>query len=175
MPRTKYDDAVKAEALRLYATEGIAAAEQATGVPRGTLKSWASRAGVEGCNQNPAAAAAVRATMAERRERLAEALMGDVERLRVQLFAPCVEQKPIALSGGRGHPGRVEIAVVERDQPTFGEQVKIMTAIGIAVDKVQLLTGEATQRTETLGGDPRREALEAWDELEAWRERRRGA
>jgi transposase-like protein len=45
--RRTYSDAEKAHALDLYQTEGPAQAALATGIPKGTILSWAHRAGLQ--------------------------------------------------------------------------------------------------------------------------------
>jgi hypothetical protein len=52
----------------------------------------------------------------------------------------------VTLSGGKDRAATWEIVEVERDTPTFSEQVRIMTAVAIAVDKIQVLTGGVTSR-----------------------------
>ena len=74
--------------------------------------------------------------------------MDDADRLRRQLFAPCVEKRAMTVSDGQAVGSHVEVVEIERDQPTFAEQAKIMVSLGIAADKLQLLTGQATERVE---------------------------
>ncbi len=45
-PRPGYPPDVRARALRVYAEDGPAAAARATGVPSGTVRQWAFRAGI---------------------------------------------------------------------------------------------------------------------------------
>lgn len=55
--RASYTADQKAEALRLYETEGPSAASEATGIPKGTISSWAIREGLQtDCNSKTAAA-----------------------------------------------------------------------------------------------------------------------
>ena len=175
MPRKIYTPEERAEALELLAQVGKAEAARRTGIPAGTIASWGSRSGV---TAPPAAATAVAtaarvATIAERKAVLAEELVGDIERLRRQLFAPTVERKALVVSDGHNQGSHAEVVDVKLTQPTFPDQRQIMTSVAIAIDKVQILTGEATQRIEsTTRAEPaerRQRAQGVDDELAARR------
>lgn len=148
----KWSDEAKTHALDQLANgHTLATVHHDTGIPRRTLARWATAAGIP--TSSPQARAktarareALAAVTAEQRTNLAAGLMADAQRLRLQLFAPCVEKRAMVVGGKEF--SSVEIAEIERDQPTFAEQTKIMTSIAIAVDKIQLLTGEATERHE---------------------------
>jgi transposase-like protein len=165
-------DAIVARALEI----GAAAAAHEHNLNPNTVRSWVRRSGkaptVEQRTQRTTAAAdAILASTAERKARLAEDLLDDVQRLRSQLFTPTVERKPVVVSDGARNGSHVEIVDVHLDRPAFADQRQIMTSIAIAVDKIQILTGEATERIETLvSGRPIEEqALEYVDELAARR------
>jgi transposase-like protein len=151
--RTSYTPEQKAEALRLYAEHGVAEAARRTGIKAGTISSWARRTGTQ--SEAPTARAEqvqrTALTLQQKKQRFADGLAEDLERLRAQLFAPTVEQKIVTIAGGLQHEGRWAVATVERERPTFAEQARIMTAIGIGVDKLQVLTGGATQRIGVEG------------------------
>ena len=86
--------------------------------------------------------------------RSAHGLLDDIARLRAELFSDCTERKVLVVSDGKGHGLRiVEIVDIDRTWPTFAEQARIMTAIGIAADKTQLLSGAATERHEHVQVD----------------------
>lgn len=161
MARRTYTDAEKAEALALYAEVGGEAARR-TGIAIGTLQSWASRAGVQAPASETMALAveASLVSLAERKARLAAGLMDDIARLRAQLFAPTTERKVVTLAGPHGLGATWETADVELDHPRFTDQKAIMTSIAIAVDKVQILTGEATERIDHRHTTPVDEELE---------------
>lgn len=149
MQRQRYSDEQKAEALRLVVDVGPAEAGRRTGIPAGTIASWATRAGVTGERHTVATKAATEqrvATIAERKARLAEALMGDLERMRRDLFAPTVERKAMAA----GQTREVEIVTINHPTTTHAERRTAIEAIAKAVETVQLLTGGATARTEQL-------------------------
>lgn len=153
MSRRTYSSDEKTAALDVYRTDGPTAAETATGIPKATIASWARRTGVqtECIPRTAAAVAAAALTMEQRKQALAAALMDDIERLRLQLWSVCTERKAMAVSDGAERGSHIEIVDIEHEQPTFGDQKAIMTSLAIAVDKVQILTGEATSRTEVLG------------------------
>lgn len=170
--------AEKDRAVTVYVESGsLAEAQRAVQRPdeskpgKGTIQGWARKSGVDvdaiseqSGQKTEAARAAHLSTMAAKKQAFAEALMGDLKKLRAQLFAPCVEQKVVTLAGGHGQSATWDIVEVHRDKPTFADQVKILTSIGIAVDKVQILTGEATDRID-ITGDVRTRATELADEL----------
>lgn len=162
MPAPKWTAEQKAEALRLYAEVGAGEAARRTGIPQPTISSWARRNGVQ-CGAPARIAAAVEASklsMEARKAKLADDLMDDIQRVRGQLFAPCVERKPVVVSDGARIGSHVEIIDVDLSQPSFSEQKAIMTTIAIAVDKVQILTGEATERVDHVGLPVEREKAE---------------
>ncbi len=167
-----YTDAERAEAVELYLQHGLAEAHRRTDVSRGTLRNWAKAAGhdtaelsARASEKTKAATEARIARMGHDKTVLAADLLADLQRLRSQLFAPCVEKKIVTLSGGKDHSSGWEVAEAQRDQPTFSEQVSILTSIGIAVDKVQILTGEATSIVRTPW-DPERVKAYAAEEGE---------
>jgi len=171
-----YTPEQKTEALQLYAEHGRNEAARQTGIPSGTIASWASRNDVHGPMPEEVAkrSATAVAGVAGRKAQLASNLLDDIERIRTQLFAPVVEKKAMTVSQGHTLGSQIEIAEVELNRPTAGDQKLMMTAIAIGVDKVLLLLGEATERIEQLdrGADPgvqRGRALEHVDELAARR------
>jgi len=147
-----YTDDQRTEAVAVYATEGMAAAHKATGIPKGTIKGWADKVGAAAPERSKAktkaATEARTAQLNERKLELAEGLMDDIAQLRDRMFAPCQERKIVTIGGTKDDRGFWTVGEVNRDEPTFVEQKSLMTTIAIAVDKVQVLTGGATQRTE---------------------------
>lgn len=162
MPRQPWTAEQREHALGLYAEHGAGEAARRTGIPVGTISSWAQRAGVAATATARTAAAveASKASMEARKVRLADDLMEDIQRIRAQLFAPCVERKPVVVSDGARVGSHVEIVDVDLSQPSFSEQKAIMTTIAIAIDKVQILTGEATERVDHTGLPVEREKAE---------------
>jgi transposase-like protein len=141
--RRTYTEQQREEALRLYVELGPAETARQMDIPRATISKWAERAGVTGDRKTKqtAAIAAMEKTLAQRRVQLAKDLMSDVELLRTQLFEPATVHKFDAEGGF--HLG-------ELAEPTFRDKVSLMTAIAIAVDKIQLLSGAPTSRSENV-------------------------
>jgi transposase-like protein len=160
----KYTEAEKAEALALVAEVGQGEAARRLGIPHGTLASWAHRAGVTAPDSTGTASmvAINVADTAARREQLASALIEDADRLRQQLFAPCVDQVVKTENRGVGI-SRAVIVEVQRDQPTFADQRHIVASITGLLDKALVMLGEATARVEQLTGEvgPRTPEVEA--------------
>jgi hypothetical protein len=120
--RDRWPDATRQEALAIAADAGFPAAHEATGVPLGTIKSWASRAG----KVLKAAGVVVSdgMTWAERRDALVEG---------------CITGAGEALAAVR--------AAMAEERYRDAKDVGIV--YGILVDKLQLLSGHATSRHET--------------------------
>lgn len=151
---TRWSDEDKTHALDLL-RQGQTPPEvaKATGIPRRTITQWAHDEGLEVSSTQARAKTArarevLEAVTAEKRADLAAGLLADAQRLRAQLFAPVVEKRAMAIALGGDLGQEIEVAEVPLDRPTPTDQVKIMTAVAIAVDKIQLLTGEATERHE---------------------------
>lgn len=125
-------------AITLAQEVGKAEAARQLGMPAGTIASWLHRAGIgvaPEMTERMALATAVRqVTMAERKAALAERLAELAHKATAQLAAK-----------------------IDADEVNARDLVAALTA---AVDRLQLLTGEATQRTEaTVSGEPARERL----------------
>lgn len=166
MPRKSYTAEQRAEAVDLYREHGAAEAARLTGITAGSIRSWASRLGVatERREELEAGVAVASVTMEHRRLALASGLMDDIEKLRSQLFAPTATNQAMVVSDGARDGSHVEVVEVKQAEPTFRDKQAAITSIAIAVDKVQLLTGAATSRTEHTAG--REAAVGALDELE---------
>lgn len=123
MSRRAYSDEQREEALRIYETEGPSAAAEATGVPKSTIRSWAKSDGVRTVrNQNTREATeAAQADAKALRAELSLGLMQDAKRMREELWMPS-----IAISAGQ---------VVEAPRAVPEVQLKMLTSIGIAIDK----------------------------------------
>lgn len=131
MQRMQYTEAQRDEALRLLAEVGKAEASRATGIPAGTIASWGHRNGVtapspEQLSAGMAAMAAVRTeTWQVRKVALGEKLGTLCEKMATKIDERLDED---SLRGVRD----------------------LAASIAILVDRAQLLTGGATQRTETV-------------------------
>lgn len=163
MPRRRWTDEQRDQALALVAEVGTSEAARRTGVPIGTIGSWAHRAGVTAPDVDTTAAktAARVATTAERRARLAENLLGDLEIIRERLTAPMTERVVRTVSLGNNAGSETEIVDVELDMPKPADQRALMAAITAGLDAIQVALGEATERIELLTSEPPERTPEA--------------
>lgn len=147
----------KAEALRLLTEVGLAEAARRTGIPSGTIASWGSREGVRAPTleaQLPMLHARA-ATIAQRKAALAERMLGKAEAILGQLDATLVEKHVKVVSRGNALGSEIEIVDVTYDRPPTGDQKRIVDTVAVLIDKIQLLTGDVTARTEmTANGEP---------------------
>jgi hypothetical protein len=106
-----------------------------------------------------------RLTLEERRLKLASDLLDDAEKLRLQLWQPAtVHHWGSETTWHADTRSSVSVPVFrehEIEEPTFADKTKLLIAIGIAVDKCQLLSGEATSRSETMTPEEAKERIEA--------------
>jgi len=153
----KHPDSIRTQALEIYVEQGPAVAAAETGVPYSTITCWASVEGLrymsdEKTRDQLYRGAAMRANTAER-------LLVEANQLLDQLWQPTVEKKAVTVSDGGGC-SHVEIVDIELDKPKFADQQKILTTAAIALDKAQLLAGEATEEmTPRMTPERAREAL----------------
>jgi len=135
--------AEREEALKLYLEEGPSAASRATGIPSGTIRSWASRAGVQRARTQKQAAAIEASMMrqAEKREELRELLLDRAVELLHRLDDPHIDF--------RGKDARQ----VTFPKPGGMDSKNYATAAAILIDKYRLEMGEATARTYHEGSD----------------------
>lgn len=138
MARRVYTDDEKAEALELYAQHGAAETARRTGISLGTVKSWASRAGVATDAADVTRAATEVASA--RRSYVAEEFRTQMVETLAQI-AETAAQK--------------ELQVLASESPSLD---KIVGARTRAIHDLQLLTGAATGRTETIERTPEVEA-----------------
>ncbi len=150
--RQRYSDEEKATAVALLQAVGPAEAARQLGISKGTISSWASRAGVYSDAAASATAAAIEArtlTIAERKAALADGLMLDAQRIRAELFRGRIERK--AFGPGKDHDS--EVVDIEYSTSSDTQRKTAVESIAKIVETVNLLTGEATQRIEQLTGD----------------------
>jgi hypothetical protein len=123
----QYTPEQRDEALRLLAEVGKAEAARRTGIPAGTIASWGARRGVSAPSPEEwqKAHAAQVATMAGRKQQLAT----DLGTLAAKAVAKLAER-------------------IDADEVSAKDLVSALTA---AVDRLQLLTGDATARIEQTG------------------------
>lgn len=153
MAAAKWTPEQRQQALELHRSHGPAEAARQTGIPKGTIASWARRLGVETNvlveREEAVEASALQAE--QRRLDLAEALLADVAGLRARLFAGMTYQVVKTISGGKDMPGSVEVVELDESMPIPADQLRLVQAIAALIDKVQLLTGEATERHDLVG------------------------
>ncbi len=161
-----YEQDEKDEALAIYAEHGPAEAAHRTGIPYNTIRQWSRVAGLTAPNYKNAATPEHRKRLSILQAETAERLYVEANQLLDKMYEPTVEKKAISYAA----LGTYEVAEIERDSPTFSEQKNIMTSAAIAIDKAQLLAGEATDRSERIDPVKARERVEkAFDELAARR------
>ena len=125
----QYTPEQKADALDLLSRVGKAEAARQLGIPAGTIAAWGSRCGVAAPVELPERRALLEArslTIGERKATLAE----DLAKLSSKAVAKLIERIDNDDIGGR----------------------ELVAALGHAIDRLQLLTGDATSRPEVLGG-----------------------
>lgn len=138
-----YSKKARETALKLYVEEGVAAASNRTGIARQTIATWAKRAGVtdDAQKRTQAATVAAAAVAAEKREQLK------------------VESRAMALEILRRMGIQHDYFVgkdgdrAKLDLPTAGDMKDYSIALGVLIDKAELLDGRATGRTETRSLD----------------------
>jgi hypothetical protein len=174
MARQTWTHQQREHALQLALDTNATDASKQTGIPRATIKSWMHRHAsgnttLTRIGDQIEVVHKQQLTVAQRMLNLADNLVDDAERLRQQLFAPSITKKVVTVGSGNG-VSHAEVVEVHTDQPTYAEQTRIMTSIAIAVDKIQLMTGEATSREEFVDRTAQREKLlNRVDELAARR------
>jgi len=100
-----------------------------------------------------------RQLLEERRLGLAESLLTTAERLRDRVHEPATLKEAKVVSLGTGAGSEVEIVEIEVSEATPSQAKDLLIAAAVAVDKAQLLAGEATARTENGPTPAREEAI----------------
>lgn len=134
MSRRTFTEAEKAEALALYAEVGKAEAARRTGISAGTIGAWASRTGVA-----TDAAANIRAAT----EVAAAKRTYDAQEFRTQMVGRLAEVAQLAAAK--------ELERLADGKASLHEIVGARTR---AIHDLQLLTGAATGRTESVDRTP---------------------
>lgn len=138
MAKQKYSDEFKQAVLETYQSEGPAAAARRHGVSKRSVQSWAKRAGVctEAATKSATEAACV--SLETRRSRIRE-LLGQ----RAQEMLDRMGEPMQMWVGSGAKPIQVEL-----ERPPAGVCKDLATTAAILIDKLQLMTGEATERVE---------------------------
>lgn len=96
-----------------------------------------------------AATAANQLKWAEKKDDVVSDLIATTQRLVEQVFEPTLRKEVKVVAGGEGAGSYVEVVEVDMDEPSAAEKKALVTSAAILIDKLQLLTGEATSRSET--------------------------
>lgn len=151
--RNNWSSEIRERALEVYTEHGLAVASAETGVPSGTIRSWASRRGVAPATaertqaRRDATVARKERTLAERKVALV-AKLGEVAEMGIDWAAKMLED---------------------------GDDLSMRDVVGAwtrAIHDLQLLAGDATSRTETMATDAKQRieaATQVLDELAARR------
>ena len=160
MANRKYSAEERAEALTLYASDGLAETARQTGIPKPTIASWVTRAGLphtDSTTKTEAATEAAESRAKQLRADLRLKLLEKASDLLDRMDAPHVEFK------GKD-ADQVEYPIA----PAAAVQ-NYATSVGILIDKYRLEMGEATGRTESRAltddiTDDERSRLRDWIE-----------
>jgi hypothetical protein len=168
MMRATYTDKQRSEALRLYEEQGPGAAAKATGIPKGTISSWARRAGAQTvCTEETRARVEARRVIsAERRQLEAWEALEAAAKVRLDITSSSVKHTTVT-DGGE---------VVTWDAPHRPrERYYLARTYEILAKAAQLLSGQATDRpnVEVSGLEPDTDVQAAVSEVIDLVERRR--
>lgn len=149
--KRRFTDSEREAAVTLALEVGTAKAAEQLDLPKGTVATWVHRAGHVGgggAEQVRSAVEARQLVTADRKTALAGRMLSHAERMLAQLEQPVVEKVVKVVSEGWRMGQATEVVEVEYDRPPTGDQKRIVEAVAILVDKIQLLTGEATSRPD---------------------------
>jgi hypothetical protein len=138
-----YSKKARDTALKLYVEEGPAVAAKETGISSTTIRQWAKRSGVTEDRE-------------KRTQAMIEAAARDAAAKREKIKLECRRR---ALDLLERFDARHEYFVGKDgdrkhlDNPTAGDVKDYSIAIGVLIDKAELLDGRATDRTEHRSTD----------------------
>jgi transposase-like protein len=136
VPASKYTEAQRAEALKLYETEGPTAVEKQLGIPKNTVVTWAKNAGVRTI-RTETTRKAVEARVADgklRRQNITHRLYGQAEKILDDLEAPIFRT---ILKGEYGRDGEEELSFVPpNDRKTLLQALGTVMTTTANVEKV---------------------------------------
>ena len=140
MANRKYSAEERAEALILYASEGLAETARQTGIPKPTIASWVTRAGLPHTDSTVKTEAAT------------EAAQSRAKQLRADLQLRLLEKAVDLLD--RMDAEHVDFKGKDADMVTYpiapaAAVQNYATSVGILIDKYRLEMGEATTRNES--------------------------
>lgn len=136
MQKPPYTDEQREEALKVYAEVGPSEAERQTGINKKTITSWAKRVGLK---------TSVAHNMAE----AVEASRLKREQKKELLIDEMLDE---ARNAVRDMSATVTVGDITMKTPPKDRQA-LASAAGTLIDKIQLLSGEATSRNETTTPD----------------------
>jgi transposase-like protein len=144
MKRT-YSQEEKDKALAMYVESGLAEAVRQTGIPKGTIESWARRSGLQtfAVEKTRAATETMEAKIAATRAHLKWRLIARAVELEARMDEPHIDFK------SAGPLGPMEVTF---PKATAQGCQQYATAIGILIDKFRLESGEVTGREEVKHG-----------------------
>lgn len=135
---TDWSDEVKARALELWQSDGMAVAHAETGVPKGTITGWVRAAGLSGesrgVDRTRAATEARLAKQAEKRVEFQTLLLDKAVDMLHRMDQPHTDFK-----------GR-DAVEVHFDRAPSGACQQYATSAAILIDKFRLEVGEVTER-----------------------------
>lgn len=157
-----YDADVRAQALELYSTRGLADAHHELGIPKPTILRWARAAGVDSAEIAAAAQArteaATKAARLELDRRVAEGRAALVPKLVAVANAALdsssqilAAQRAVEEAAARSADGIVSGVLISR-RAVVNDGPPLRAIIGAAtraIHDLQLLTGEETERSAT--------------------------
>ena len=158
--KTQWTAEQRTEALQLLSEHGKGEASRRTGIPEGTISSWAVRHGVHAPAPEKLTEMhfARGMALAERKRVLADRLLDEAASFVGQLHSPVVEKVVKVVPQGGSTGSVTEVVEVKYSKPPTADAKRIVESIGVLVDKIQLLTGDVTARTELVGGEQDRSA-----------------
>jgi hypothetical protein len=145
-----YSDDEKQAALEVYKELGPAEAGRQTGIPSGTIRAWASKAGT---------------TVAR----------GEAARAKVDAAQLTWAQRRAEIATQTGEAAQEFLNLARRSTRAQTQRTH-MASFAVAVEKAQLLDGAATERVEQVSADEGRARVkELRDELEQRRQEKAAA
>ena len=173
----KYSDDQRAEAVEIYRTEGQAEASRRTDIPGPVINRWAKELGIVSVHRERTAAAVEVAKVVSELQRLELAqkywlVANTLLDRALGHKATSVRVRPIPTADlhvvSEADPVE-EVEVVKDELPSSTDARNFVIGSAVATDKMQLLTGSATARTESTTTTKVTDAIRndaEWDALE---------
>lgn len=141
----RYTKAEKDKAVDLYEEIGPTRAAARLGIPSPTISRWAKARGVSTntISLTSTATESRQRQLKQRRMELADQLLEDAHKLRLQLWEPTT----VVNFGGKDNT----FAEADINEPLFADKKHIMSAAGIAIDRVIKIEQMDEAKEETEG------------------------